>query len=43
LVEETQRGASSPEYEPGPLGSTEFMVDLFHNWYVERLQAAIKI
>jgi Rieske 2Fe-2S family protein len=39
FVEETQRGVSSPEYAPGPLGSTEFMVDLFHRWYDERMRA----
>jgi Rieske 2Fe-2S family protein len=41
FVAETQRGVSSPHYEPGPLGSTEFMVDLFHRWYEERMRAAL--
>lgn len=41
FVAETQRGVSSPQYEPGPLGSTEFMVDLFHRWYEERMRAAL--
>lgn len=42
FVAETQRGVSSPEYEPGPLGSSEFMVDLFHRWYDERMRAALE-
>jgi Rieske 2Fe-2S family protein len=41
FVAETQRGVSSPRYEPGPLGSTEFMVDFFHRWYEERLRVAL--
>jgi len=41
FVEETQRGTSSPEYEPGPLGNAEFMVDYFHRWYEERLRAEL--
>jgi glycine betaine catabolism A len=43
FVAETQRGTSSPEYVPGPLSSTEFMVDLFHRWYDERMRAGLKI
>jgi Rieske 2Fe-2S family protein len=42
FVAETQRGVSSPEYRPGPLGSTEFMVEFFHRWYVERMRAALE-
>jgi Rieske 2Fe-2S family protein len=41
FVAETQRGVSSPVYQPGPLGSTEFMVELFHRWYVERMRGAL--
>jgi glycine betaine catabolism A len=41
FVQETQRGVSSPRYEPGPLGSAEFMVDHFHRWYDERMRAAL--
>lgn len=41
FVAETQRGVSSPRYEPGPLSSTEFMVDFFHRWYDERMRAAL--
>jgi glycine betaine catabolism A len=43
FVAETQRGVSSPRYEPGPLSSTEFMVDLFHRWYDERMRAALEL
>jgi Rieske 2Fe-2S family protein len=43
FVAETQRGTSSPEYVPGPLSATEFMVDLFHRWYDERMRAGLKI
>ena len=43
FVAETQRGVSSPRYEPGPLSSTEFMVDLFHRWYEERMRAALQL
>jgi glycine betaine catabolism A len=41
FVEETQRGTASPWYVPGPLSSTEFMVDLFHRWYDERMRAGL--
>jgi Rieske 2Fe-2S family protein len=34
-----QRGITSPAYEPGPYSSAEYMVDLFVNWYIERLSA----
>jgi glycine betaine monooxygenase A len=43
FVAETQRGVSSPRYEPGPLGSTEFLVDFFHRWYEERMRAALRL
>ena len=43
FVTETQRGTASPEYVPGPLSATEFMVDLFHRWYDERMRAGLKI
>jgi Rieske 2Fe-2S family protein len=43
LVEETQRGTASPQYVPGPLSATEFMVDMFHRWYDERMRAGLKI
>jgi glycine betaine catabolism A len=41
FVAETQRGVSSPVYEPGPLGTNEYMVRLFHAWYEERLRAEL--
>jgi len=37
FVAETQRGVSSPAYLPGPIAPSEYMVELFHTWYVERL------
>jgi Rieske 2Fe-2S family protein len=43
FVAETQRGTASPEYVPGPLSATEFMVDMFHRWYDERMRAGLKI
>ena len=43
FVAETQRGTASPEYIPGPLSATEFMVDMFHRWYDERMRAGLKI
>jgi Rieske 2Fe-2S family protein len=43
FVEETQRGTASPEYVPGPLSATEFMVDAFHRWYDERMRVGLKI
>jgi Rieske 2Fe-2S family protein len=43
FVEETQRGASSPAYEPGPIAASEYMVKLFHVWYEERLRAELNL
>ena len=43
FVAETQRGTASPEYVPGPLSATEFMVDMFHRWYDERMRVGLKI
>jgi Rieske 2Fe-2S family protein len=43
FVAETQRGASSPAYLPGPIGSNEYMVNMFHTWYEERMRAALKL
>lgn len=42
FVQETQRGTASPEYIPGPLNGTEFMVDMFHRWYDERMRVGLK-
>ncbi len=39
FVAETQRGVCSPHYAPGPLSASEFMVELFHRWYDERMRA----
>ncbi len=41
FVAETQRGVSSPAYEPGPISASEYMVKLFHVWYEERLRAEL--
>ncbi len=41
FVAETQRGASSPAYRPGPIAPNEYMVGLFHTWYEERLRAEL--
>lgn len=42
LVEMSQRGVSSPAFEPGPYSPyTEELVEKFANWYVERLRAAL--
>ncbi len=43
FVEETQRGVLSPAYEPGPIAANEYMVQLFHTWYDERLRAALAL
>jgi Rieske 2Fe-2S family protein len=43
FVKETQRGASSPAYEPGPIAASEYMVKLFHVWYEERLRAELNL
>jgi glycine betaine catabolism A len=41
FVAETQRGACSPAYVPGPIGNNEYMVGMFHAWYEERLRAEL--
>ncbi|HEV2285322.1 MAG TPA: aromatic ring-hydroxylating dioxygenase subunit alpha [Steroidobacteraceae bacterium] len=43
FVAETQRGVSSPAYEPGPIAANEYMVAMFHAWYEERLRAELGI
>ncbi len=43
FVEETQRGTANPAYVPGPLSGTEFMVDMFHRWYDERIRAGMNL
>jgi Rieske 2Fe-2S family protein len=43
FIEETQRGVSSPAYVPGPLAAKEYLVQLFHTWYEERLRAELNL
>lgn len=38
FVELCQKGASSPAYEQGPYMKSEYMVEAFINWYVQRMQ-----
>lgn len=37
LVARAQAGTASPAYEPGPYAPSEYQVDEFCTWYVERL------
>jgi Rieske 2Fe-2S family protein len=39
FCELAQSGVSSPAYEPGPYAPTEWHVDQFCTWYIERLKA----
>ncbi|CAN5427098.1 aromatic ring-hydroxylating dioxygenase subunit alpha [soil metagenome] len=41
FVSRAQAGVSSPAYEPGPYAPSEYQVDLFCTWYVERLLAQV--
>ena len=41
FVAETQRGATSPAYLPGPIGANEYMVNMFHAWYEERMREGL--
>ena len=42
LVERTQRGVHSDQYEPGPYSPyTEELVEKFTNWYIQRLEITI--
>ena len=43
FVAETQRGVTSPAYLPGPIAASEYMVQLFHTWYDERLRAELRL
>ena len=43
FVAETQRGVTSPAYLPGPIGANEYMVNMFHAWYEERMRAALQL
>jgi Rieske 2Fe-2S family protein len=38
LVARAQRGVSSPAYEPGPYAPTEYQVEAFCAWYLDRLR-----
>ena len=38
FVELCQTGANSPAYEPGPYMKSEYQVEAFINWYVQRVQ-----
>lgn len=37
-----QSGTTSPAYQPGPYVPSEYQVDHFVTWYIERLEAALK-
>jgi glycine betaine catabolism A len=42
LVERTQRGVNSDQYQPGPYSPyTEELVEKFTNWYIQRLEVAM--
>jgi glycine betaine catabolism A len=43
FVAETQIGASSPAYVPGPIAASEYMVQSFHTWYEQRLRAGLPL
>jgi glycine betaine catabolism A len=38
FVERAQAGIRSPAYEPGPYSPSEYQVDAFTTWYVDRIQ-----
>lgn len=38
FVELCQRGASDPAYEPGPYMKSEYQVDAFITWYLQRMR-----
>lgn len=38
FVELCQAGAASPAYEPGPYMKSEYQVEAFINWYIQRMQ-----
>jgi Rieske 2Fe-2S family protein len=37
-----QQGVSSPAYEPGPYSSSEYQVEEFCAWYIERMQEYLR-
>jgi Rieske 2Fe-2S family protein len=42
FVERAQRGISNPAYLPGPYSPTEYQVEAFVNWYLDRLRAHLE-
>ena len=38
LCARAQRGVSTPGYEPGPYSRSEYQVDAFVSWYVDRMR-----
>ncbi|MGW5642992.1 aromatic ring-hydroxylating oxygenase subunit alpha [Saccharopolyspora sp. NPDC003752] len=42
LVARAQQGISSPAYEPGPYAPTEYQVEAFCNWYINRLREHLR-
>ncbi|HLR45310.1 MAG TPA: SRPBCC family protein, partial [Brevibacterium sp.] len=38
FVELCQQGTNSPAYEPGPYMKSEYQVEAFISWYVQRMQ-----
>ncbi len=41
FVARAQAGVGSPAYEPGPYTASEYQVDAFCTWYVDRLRAQV--
>lgn len=41
FIELAQRGAESPAYEPGPYVPSEYMVAMFTNWYIDRVNEVL--
>ena len=38
FVELCQQGVTSPAYEQGPYMKSEYQVEAFINWYIQRMQ-----
>lgn len=41
FVARTQAGVEDPAYEPGPYAESEYQVDHFVSWYVDRMRAGL--
>ena len=41
LCAKAQRGVSTPGYEPGPYAVSEYQVDAFVSWYIDRMRDAL--